>query len=147
GNTTSCCLGYSSPKAKSGPTVCPGVGASFSRVSVMSLLLGVEPGGVGPGDDDVPFVAHRELGHGEVVVVGADEPLALLLPRDGVVDRVERQQRVAREVHLRPEALGEAVAEDGEVDVRGPPGVDVVAPRVGAGLDGREVVAARSEER
>ena len=55
--------------------------------------------------------------------------------RDRVVDRVERQQRIAREVHLGDEPLLEGLPEEREVDVRGSPGVRVVAPRIGARLD------------
>ena len=65
-----------------------------------------------------------------------------LLVGHRVVDRVKRQQRVAGEVHLGDQPLGERAAEEAEVDVRGPPGVVVVAPRVGAGLDRDEPVAA-----
>ena len=57
-------------------------------------------------------------------------------------DRVVREERVAGEVHLRHEPLGERPPEDREVDVRRPPGVVVVAPRIGAGLDRDEAVAA-----
>ena len=64
--------------------------------------------------------------------------------RDGVEDRVLAEQRVVREVHLRDQPLGERPAEEAEVDVRRPPGVVVVAPRVGAGLDRQELVAAQA---
>ena len=53
-----------------------------------------------------------------------------------------REELVAREVHLGDQALGERRAEQREVDVRGTPGVVVVAPRVGARLDRHEPVAA-----
>ena len=52
------------------------------------------------------------------------------------------KQRVAGKVHLRDQALRERPAEQREVDVRGPPGVGVIAPRVGAGLDRDEPVPA-----
>ena len=64
--------------------------------------------------------------------------------RDRVVDRVLPEQRVAREVHLGDQPLGEGPAEQAEVDVRGAPRVVVVAPRVRAGLDGEELVAAQA---
>ena len=64
--------------------------------------------------------------------------------RDGVEDRVLTEQRVVREVHLGDQPLGEGPAEQAEVDVRRPPGVVVVAPRVGAGLDRHELVAAQA---
>ena len=52
------------------------------------------------------------------------------------------EQRIARKIHLRHEALREGVAEQGEVDVGRPPGVGVVAPGIGAGLDRDEPVVA-----
>ena len=53
-----------------------------------------------------------------------------------------RDQGVALEVHLGDQPLGEARAEDREVDVRRAPVVDPVPPGVGAGLHGAEVVVA-----
>ena len=55
-------------------------------------------------------------------------------------DRIEGQQGITGKVHLGDQALGERPAEQGEVDVGGPPGVGVVAPRIGARLDGHEAV-------
>ncbi len=71
----------------------------------------------------------------------ADQQRARLF-RHRLVDRVLPEQRVVREVHLRHQPLRERPAEEREVDVRGPPGVGVVPPRVRAGLDRRERVAA-----
>ena len=53
-----------------------------------------------------------------------------------------RDEWVALEVHLRDQALREGLAEYREVDVRRAPTVGVVAPWVGAGFDGAEVVVA-----
>ena len=53
-----------------------------------------------------------------------------------------RNQRVAGEVHLRHEPARERRPEQGEVDVRRPPRVGVVAPRVRAWLDRDEPVDA-----
>src|SRR3546814_2123437 len=55
-------------------------------------------------------------------------------------DRVEREQRIAGEVHLRHQARRDAGAEQREVDVVGPPGIGVVAPGIGAGLHRIEAV-------
>ena len=121
--------------AKNGPTVWPGVGG---RRHVLLL----EGRGRRAGEHDVPAVAGAPLGLGDVVVVGRHQPLAGLRVDDRLVDRVEGEQRVAGEVHLGDQPLGEVGAEQREVDVRRPPGVVVVAPRVRARLDGRERVAA-----
>ena len=62
--------------------------------------------------------------------------------RGAEVDGVERQQRVAREIHLGHQAAGEILPEQGEVNVVRAPAVGVVLPRVGPRLDGQEAVAA-----
>src|SRR5207247_10958671 len=62
--------------------------------------------------------------------------------RAGGEDWVERHERGRREVHLCDEPAREGRSEQREVDVRRPPGVVVVAPRVRARLDGDEAVFA-----
>ena len=86
-------------------------------------------------------VAERPVGLGDVQVEGGDQPVARGEVRHRVEDRVERQQRVAGEIHLGDQAGGEGRAEIGEMDVVRPPGVLVVGPRIGAGADGQELVA------
>ena len=61
--------------------------------------------------------------------------------RRGLVDRVEVQQRIAREIHLGDQAGDEAGAEQREMDMVRPPAIGMVAPRVRARLDGIELVA------
>src|SRR4051812_5370770 len=103
-----------SPIAKNGPTVWAGGGSGiFER---------------GLAQDDVPAVGERPLRPGVLEVEGGDEAVAVVA--GGVEDRVLREERVAREVHLGHEALGERAPEDREVDVGGPPGVVMVAPGV-----------------
>src|SRR5947207_8942754 len=68
--------------------------------------------------------------------------MARLLVRDAHEHRVVLEQRIAREVHLRDEALHEALPEKREMDVRGAPGVVVVAPWVLARADRHEAVVA-----
>ena len=62
--------------------------------------------------------------------------------RDGVHDRTDRDQRIALEIHLGDQPLREAGAEQREMDMGRAPAVDVVAPRVGAGLHGAEIIIA-----
>src|SRR5688500_9387611 len=123
--------GHTRPNEKNGPTVCDGV----VRSSLIVVLL-VQRRGVLAAQHDVPPVAERPLGHGGVQVEPGHHRLAGLRVADRVEDRVVGAQRVAREVHLGDQPLGERGAEQREVDVRGPPGVVVVAPRVRARLDG-----------
>ena len=85
--------------------------------------------------DDVEAVgAAVELDEG-ADVLQRDQAADLLLARRDAEDRAAADQRVALEVHLRDEPLHPAVAGDRVVDVRRPPVVDAVAPRVRAGLD------------
>ena len=72
----------------------------------------------------------------------ADQALARLRVGHRVEDRVEGEQRIAGEVHLRDQPRQEGRPEQREVDVRRAPGVGVVAPGIGAGLDGDELVGA-----
>ena len=94
--------------------------------------------------DDVPLEAERPLLLGRLESKRADHPLGAprVGSRDRVEDRVLEEQRVAREVHLRHQPLRERAAEEAEVDVRGPPRVGVVAPRVGARADRDEAEVA-----
>src|SRR5262249_28741892 len=95
-------------------------------------------------EDDVELVAERPLGHGTREVEARYQLCARRLVGDRLVDRIDLQQRIAGEVHLRDQPLAEVVPEQGKMDVRGPPGVGVVLPRVGARLEGEEGVAPRA---
>ena len=57
-------------------------------------------------------------------------------------DRVEVEQRVVGKVHLGDQPGSDGRPHQREVDVRGPPGVGMVAPWIGPGLDGHEPVFA-----
>src|SRR5581483_5355062 len=122
--------------AKYGPTVWEGVSPG---IGVPSLL---EDRRAAAAQHDVPLETQGPLGLGQLDVEPGDQPLPGLLVRHRVEDRVEWQQRVAGEVHLGDQPLGEGPAEQREVDVRGTSGVVVVSPRVGARLDGDEPVPA-----
>src|SRR5205823_3722459 len=91
-------------------------------------------------EDDVPRVAERPFRRRRPEVEPGDEQRPRPRIAHRVEDRIEREEGIAREVHLRDEALRESTAEDREVDVRGTPGVLVVAPRIRARLDGDEAV-------
>src|SRR5258707_5525437 len=93
------------------------------------------------------MVAERPLRLAEPRVVLADQPLARTAVGGALEDRVVGEERVAGEIHLRDEPGRKAGAEHAEMDVRRPPGVRRVAPRVGAGLDGQKaVLAARARD-
>src|SRR5205807_3865241 len=104
-----------------------------------TLLL--ERGCGGSPEVDVEVIRGGPIGLRVVDREGRDHPLLRPLVTDGVEDRVVWEERVAWEVHLRDKALGKGASHQREVDVRGTPGVVVVAPGVGARLDRRERVA------
>ena len=138
GGTTNGPSGHGSPMARKGPTVCDGV----------------TPAGTAPYPSDskrrsrsapaarCPAIPKRPVRLGQADIEGRDETLPRLLIGYRVEDRVQREQRVGREVHLGDQPLGERAAEQREVDVRRPPGVVVIAPRVGPRLDRDEPVPA-----
>src|SRR4029453_11138749 len=57
-------------------------------------------------------------------------------------DRIKGEERIAGEVHLGHQPVRERAPKDRQMDVRGPPGIRMVSPRVRAWLDGNEAVAA-----
>src|SRR3954465_8165829 len=77
--------------------------------------------------DDVEAVAERPLGGREREIEARHEPAARTLVAYSLQHRIERNQGVAGEVHLRDETGAEAPPENREVDVRGPPCVVMVA--------------------
>src|SRR5436305_722061 len=119
-----------SPIAKYGPTVWEGVVAKI----VISVGL-LEGGLTGAAQVDVEVVGMGPVGPSGMDVKAGDHALARLLVTDRVEDRVVREERIARKVHLGDEPLREGAAEQREVDVGGTPGVVVVAPRIRTRLD------------
>ena len=85
--------------------------------------------------NDVESVAKAVLRDSRVPVEGSDEPIARGLMPDAVKDGVERQQLIARKIHLGDQSGGKRRSEYREVNVGGAPRIVVVAPRVGAGPD------------
>src|SRR5271157_2639114 len=88
----------------------------------------------------IPPIAQRPFGLGDGHIELADEAVARRLIGNRQKDRVEIEQRIAREIHLRDEPLGKAGAEKREVNVVRPPGIVVIAPGIGAGLDRGEPI-------
>src|SRR5215211_2945006 len=126
-----------SPIERYGPVVWEGV--SPIGLAVMRLLEWCR---LTATEHDVEPEAERPVGLGQRHVEGADETRSRQLVAHRVEDRVEREERVVREVHLRDEALCERTSEEREVDVGGTPCIRVVPPGVDARLDGDEPVPA-----
>ena len=91
---------------------------------------------------DVEAIAERELGRCCFPIKCGHESIVRSLVRRAVENRIECQQRIAGEVHLRHQACRECGPEQRKMDVRGPPRVVLIAPRVSAGLDGDKAIAA-----
>src|SRR5882672_4000910 len=91
--------GRSSPSAKNGPTVCPGVATSFSAMSGH-----FERCGVATAQHHVEGIAERPFGLAQIWVVGGDQPLARRGVGGALIDRVVLQERVAGEIHLGDES-------------------------------------------
>src|SRR5215831_531934 len=125
------------PIERNGPAVCDGVRGGAESL-IVRLLEGRR---LLPADDDVEPVSECPVRLRQLHVESRDRPLPGVL-RDGIENRVEREERVAGEVHLRDEPIGERTAEERKMDVIRAPGVRVVAPRVCARLDGDERVSA-----
>jgi len=115
-------------------------------VSTGRRVLLARPVVIGPdepaGQYQVESIAQRPIRLGEAEVETGDQPVARGRLRHRVEHRVEGEQRIAREIHLRHQACREIRAADGKMDVRRPPGVAMVLPSVCAGADGDEPVAA-----
>ncbi len=89
---------------------------------------------------DVPPVPQSPLRRAEAVIVPGDQPLPGGGVDDRLIDGVEREQWVVRKVHLCDEALRPGLSEDREMNVCRPPGVSMIVPGIGAGLDGLEPI-------
>jgi hypothetical protein len=123
-----------------GPTVWLEVGG---RITFLRLRLRrIERRGVEAAQHDVEAKAEGPLRLGQLDVERGEQPGARLRVGDRLVDRVDREQRIAGEVHLGDQPRSPRRAEQREVDVVGTPGVVVIAPRVCARLDRHEAVAA-----
>ena len=97
---------------------------------------GLEP----PPQHDVPLVAERPAGLGDLERERGHEARPGLVAGNGLEDRVEGEQRIPGEVHLGHEPGRPRRTEQREVDVRGAPRIVVVAPRIGARLHGDEAI-------
>ena len=91
---------------------------------------------------DVELIAERVERLRRLQVKQGDKSIASAFIGGAAEDRIVGHQRVAGKIHLRDQARGERGAEDREMNVCGAPGVVVILPRIGAGLDGDEAIAA-----
>src|ERR1700739_2427678 len=105
---------------------------------MVTVWLG--PGSPTAGHYDVPPVAGRVFGLRHLVVVACDQSLTCNRIHDGLIDRVQPEQRVAGKIHLGDQTLGERSSKYREVNVRRAPGILMIPPGVGARPDGEEAI-------
>lgn len=93
-------------------------------------------------ENNVELIAEGFLGLRGLPIKLGNEAVTRCFIGGAVEDGIEREKRIAGEVHLRDKTGGKCGTEDGKVNVGGSPGVVVIAPGVGTRADGDEVVAA-----
>src|SRR6185437_8319865 len=121
------------PMRRYGPMACDAVGCS--PISLLHRCV------VTPTQHDVESVAQGVVRAGQLPVELRDQASARLLVGNAIEDRVFVHQGIAGEIHLRDQSAQDARAKEREMDVRGTPGVVVIAPGIGARLDGQEGIA------
>ena len=99
-------------------------------------------GGFAAAQYDVEAIAQRPFRLSNIHIQLADEAVAGSLIRDRQIDRIELEERIAREIHLRNQSCRKARAEKRVVDMVRPPSVVMITPRIGARLDRGEPVPA-----
>src|SRR5271167_807037 len=127
------------PMLTYGPTVCD---------EVVSWLMTASAAGrfhrrrVATAQHDV--VAKRKSGVGQrrLPIEAGDHAPTCPVVGHAVVHRIVFEKRIAGKVHLGHQALHQAHAKQREVQMRRPPRVVVVTPRIGTRTDGHEAVAA-----
>src|SRR5581483_4727531 len=99
--------GRTRPRAKNGPTVCPGVAIALVAIGlpvvglvVMVSVPAFQGSRVTAAQHHVEGVAQGPFGLAQLGVVVGDETPPRRLVGGALVDRVVLQQRVAREIHL-----------------------------------------------
>ena len=92
-----------------------------------------------PSDEhEIELVAEGVIADSGVPVELRDQAVARGFIADAIENGIVRQQRVAGKIHLRDETGGERRTENGEMNMRGAPGVVMIAPGIGAGANGDE---------
>src|SRR5271155_2919326 len=79
---------------------------------------------------DVKPVAQRLRRNGGFPIELRNKPVPRLFIVRAVEDRIEGNQRIALEIHLRHKPRRESRAEQRKMNVRRPPGIVVISPRI-----------------
>src|SRR5687767_7919806 len=121
-----------------GPAVCEGVSFNGDRGMSAALRPVFEEGGMPAAQHDVEAVDQAVERHHVVHVELGGELVDGARITHRVDDRTARNERIALEIELGHQSLHEGMSEERKMDMGRPPVGAVVAPRIGAGLDGAE---------
>ena len=91
--------------------------------------------------DDIPPISESPFGLGCFEVEVGDQTFTGGLIAYPVQNRVVRDKRISRKIHLRDEPRNKGGAEKGKVNMRRAPRVVVIPPRVGTGFDRRKRIS------
>ena len=94
----------------------------------------LDGGSQAAAENNVEMISQRMTGHRCVPVEERDQALARVFIGNAVKNRIERQQRISRKIHLRDQAREQSGTEEREVNVRGAPSIRMILPRVRARL-------------
>src|SRR2546428_12222517 len=91
---------------------------------------------------DVKPIAQSPFGLSDIMNVRGDKPLPGAFARNRVQNRVQRYQRIAGQEKLCNQTRHKARTEQRKMDVRWPPRIGMIEPRIGAGLNGEKAILA-----
>src|SRR5215813_1966519 len=129
-----------SPIEKKGPTVWEAVGAGRDEGLATSCKSSLHGCGFPPAQNNIETISQGKSRSRMFPIKGRNQPPLGVFVGHAVVNGVEFEQRITREVHLRHQAAQQASAKQREMNVRWAPRIMVIAPRVGSRLDGRKFV-------
>src|SRR5271154_5129619 len=98
--------------------------------------------GLAATQDKIKPEAKSPFGLGYLQIKSGDQPLPGWFVGYRLKDGIICQERVAGKIHLCDQAGGECASEERKMDVGWTPGIVVVVPRVGAGLDRHKPITA-----
>src|SRR5579864_4124793 len=107
----------------------------FARWSRAVSLVSLHGSLLASTQHNIEAIAERRFRNGGIPIKHRNEPLARLLIRRAVINRIRSEKRVAGKVHLRDQTGCERRTEEGEMNVGRAPCVVVIAPGVATGLD------------
>src|ERR1700676_3270347 len=90
----------------------------------------------------IETVAQRLRGNGRLPIEHRNKPVARFLIVRAIENGVVRNQRIARKIHLRYQTRGKRRTEERKMNVRRPPRIIVISPRIFARTNRHESIPA-----